>query len=405
MSRKDGFTAKGSFRKAEFVIENDDLAFGRRNQVHEYPLRDKPMVEDMGRSKREFTIKVFVIGADYKAKRDALINAIEKPGPGPLVHPYFGTMSVSIISARKSESTNAGGKAEFTLTCVEVGNLAIVVQATDTVAAVAQAVEKTLADSIKDFGDNFSVIGQAADFVQGVVDDVANVMAAVEDVVGDVVGDITSLINSPLDMASLITGSINSIGNTLKTPLSALSVYQGLFNAGSTSATVPTNTSSRQTQANNVQALHLLVQRAAVAEAARMSSQIDFAARDDALAAMDKVLDAIDAQIEATNNVTGEPITDAVYQALIDMRTAVANDLRSRGAKLAQLTAYTPETTLPALVIAHQVYGDASRDEEIITRNNIRHPGFVPGGSPLEVLTTDGLVSRSAGRTGVTTSV
>ena len=45
------------------------------------------------------------------------------------------------------------------------------------------------------------------------------------------------------------------------------------------------------------------------------------------------------------------------------------------------------EPTLPALVIAHQVHADATRENEIIKRNAITHPGFVQAGYALEVLT------------------
>jgi prophage DNA circulation protein len=38
-------------------------------------------------------------------------------------------------------------------------------------------------------------------------------------------------------------------------------------------------------------------------------------------------------------------------------------------------------------VVAHQLYGDATKADEIIARNrNVRHPGFVRGGQALEVL-------------------
>jgi prophage DNA circulation protein len=45
-----------------------------------------------------------------------------------------------------------------------------------------------------------------------------------------------------------------------------------------------------------------------------------------------------------------------------------------------------PQATQPALVLAYSLYEDASRDADIIARNNVRHPGFVPGGRTLEVL-------------------
>ena len=46
----------------------------------------------------------------------------------------------------------------------------------------------------------------------------------------------------------------------------------------------------------------------------------------------------------------------------------------------------TPEATQPALVLAYGLYEDAGREAEIVTRNKVRHPGFVPGGQALEVL-------------------
>ena len=45
-----------------------------------------------------------------------------------------------------------------------------------------------------------------------------------------------------------------------------------------------------------------------------------------------------------------------------------------------------PQTTLPALVVAHRLYGDATRADEITVRNNARHPGALRGGIELEVL-------------------
>jgi prophage DNA circulation protein len=90
-------------------------------------------------------------------------------------------------------------------------------------------------------------------------------------------------------------------------------------------------------------------------------------------------LDALDAR-------QGEA-DDAVYGALADLRGAVVRDIAARGADLARVVRYTPPETLPALVLAHRLYGDAARDGELVARNGIAHPGFVPGGLELEVLT------------------
>jgi len=375
----------GKFRNALFLVRSDDLEFGRKSELHEYPLRDLPYVEDSGRKTRQFRLTVFVAGDNYDIDRNKLIEAIEQPGAGTLQHPFYGTMQVSIVDARIGQNTRKAGLAEFTLTCVVGGELAFPTSAVDTPRKVREQAEKTLADSIADFSANFDVIGQAADAVQSVIDEVDATLGAVDDAIGNVTGPVSDLIRSPAEMASAIVGSINQIRITLGEPGRALNIYKDLFSAGSTTAE-PTTTTSQKKTARNKQALQHLVQRAAMTEAAITTAGRSYATTDDALADADAIATAIDAHTAAEDVVSGQPIDDSVYTSLIDLRAAVVRDLRERGAQLPKLTSHMPAATLPALVIAYQLYGDASRADEIVTRNRIRHPGFVRGGEPLEVL-------------------
>jgi prophage DNA circulation protein len=41
---------------------------------------------------------------------------------------------------------------------------------------------------------------------------------------------------------------------------------------------------------------------------------------------------------------------------------------------------------MPALVIAHRLYQDPARDQEIVDRNHVPNPLRVTGGAPLSVL-------------------
>jgi prophage DNA circulation protein len=52
---------------------------------------------------------------------------------------------------------------------------------------------------------------------------------------------------------------------------------------------------------------------------------------------------------------------------------------------LARLGTYTPLTVLPALVLAHRIYQDATRADELVARNGISHPAFMPAVA-LEIL-------------------
>ena len=102
--------------------------------------------------------------------------------------------------------------------------------------------------------------------------------------------------------------------------------------------------------------------------------------RQEAIQAGQDALDMIDEQMGVAQ------ISDAVYDSLVALRATVTEDLRNRAVALPGLTTYTPQTTLPALVVAHRLYGDARRADEIVLRNNAPHPGALRGGIELEVL-------------------
>ena len=80
----------GSFRGVPFRTVDAEMRVGRRNVVNEYPQRDLPYVDDLGRRARRFVVEAYVIGDGYRAERDALIAAFEAKGSGELIHPRYG---------------------------------------------------------------------------------------------------------------------------------------------------------------------------------------------------------------------------------------------------------------------------------------------------------------------------
>lgn len=394
----DGAPLQGSFRGARFIVPQASLEFGRRVQVHEYPLRDEPYTEDLGRKARRFQVEVFVDGADYLAARDALIEAIEKPGPGTLVHPWYGTRRVAVVEARVRESSRDGGRATFSLTFVEAGEAQLPTSQTDTAAAVTAAADALETEAVADFTETFAAAteGKPAWVFSELEGELDRTLGELTRMVGDVAGPIAAAIRTPGNMAVALIGAIGTIESVATEPLRALNMYSNLFGAGSSSPSVPTTTGTRKGQARAADAMQQLTRRAALCGACRSAASTDFtarvtsdgvtASRDDALSIRAQLLDALDDQMEATDPVSGAPLDDGIYQALAALRSAVAEDLRTRGAQLPSITIYTPKVTLPALVVAHQVHGDATRADEIAARNGVRNPGFVAGGSSLEVL-------------------
>lgn len=94
---------QASFRGVPFGVLGSDGKFGRRVALHQYPNRDKPYVEDMGRSTRKISLTGFLIenslvygGGGVLSQRDAMVAAAETAGKGTLVHPTLGQLQVNV---------------------------------------------------------------------------------------------------------------------------------------------------------------------------------------------------------------------------------------------------------------------------------------------------------------------
>jgi prophage DNA circulation protein len=111
-----------SFRGVPFKIETAQRGGGRRNVTFEFPKRDVPYTEDMGRMARRFSVAGYIIGPDYPPIRDALIRALETEGPGTLVHYTYGTFRVNAGPYTAVETKQEGGLVRFDMAFVEAGS-------------------------------------------------------------------------------------------------------------------------------------------------------------------------------------------------------------------------------------------------------------------------------------------
>jgi prophage DNA circulation protein len=121
-----------SFRGAEFHTEAVMPDGGRRNVVHEFPKKDTPYVEDMGRRAGNWTVRGYVIAyvrdtsfelyqRDYTVPRDRLLAALVQGGPGRLQLPSLPAVMVAVDRYRMTEDEKTGGYAAFDMVFVEQG--------------------------------------------------------------------------------------------------------------------------------------------------------------------------------------------------------------------------------------------------------------------------------------------
>ena len=397
----------GRYRGAVFYTLRSDRQGGRRLALHEYPARDIPWAEDLGRRARRFDLELFVLGDDYMILRDKLLVALEAKGPATLQHPYYGACQASVLQYRVNESTANGGLATFSVTFVETGRATYPTARADTPAIVQARAGEARARAEAAFAESFSIQQQPGFVAEAAADILTRFTSALITIkdsfpgipaqAGDYLNrlnllstEAASLLSKPASLAARVSGLVSGLtGLTTGSP-AAIAGLRRLFDFGGAPAgttgpaplvelpAVPNTTPARRQQAKNQAALVDLVQQAALIAAAGESRRVRFASRREALATRDLLAHALDEQMMRAD--------DQTYTALQALGQAVVNDINTRQAQLKRIVSYTPAATLPALALAHRLYGDARQEADIVTRNRAPHPGFIQGGQALEVL-------------------
>lgn len=377
-----------SFRGAVFNVEGSDLGAGRRTAKHDYPQRDLPYMEDMGRKAREYRIDGHIVGKDYMTARDALLDACEQAGPGELVHPYYGRLNVVCTDVGIRESSQDGGMCTVSMAFIEAGEVAYPSSSVKTQQATIDAADNALAAAKTALTDTVSIPGLPAYVAEGFNSVAGGALSLASEKLASL-GPLTefqsglgtlqaSVSGSVADVSGFSDGFADLVNLDIDGVSASFSELIALADFGSDLDAVPTTTASRQQQAENQAALVGYVRQVAAIAAAKITATMAFDSYDEATEARNTIADLLDELSESAD--------DDLYRVLQELRAAVVQDLTSRAADLSMVLSHTPNTTLPVLAISWSLYGDIDQADDIISRNNVRHPGFVPGGEELQIL-------------------
>jgi prophage DNA circulation protein len=217
---------RATFRGVPFAVYGGDARFGRRLAVHEYPGRDKPYVEDLGRSTRRIRMTGFLVtdsviygGGNVLAQRDALVAAAEAPGAGALTHPTLGALKVSVPDQGLSviERWDMGRYFGISFTFIESGDRVFPTITTATGSLLDKLAAALGLSSALDFVRK--VIGGVTaviNAVEGVIKFGKAIVSMVMGVIGDfkvLVGRVTHDIRSISSLGALLTGNHGRYAN------------------------------------------------------------------------------------------------------------------------------------------------------------------------------------------------
>ncbi len=419
---------KASFKGVSFYVEGHSASKGRRVAVRALPGSSKDVdsvQQDLGRAPNEFDIEAFLWGDDYDADRDELEETLCEPGPGALVLPSRGEQWVRVTRGpNTTESKERGGYCRIRFTVVVEDRTASAARKASPFGTKPKLVMlgKGLGTyGTNDFLDFFDTAGMPAKYIKSTVDAVHNVTAqlkkvqritdstvnsldSVSSLLSELDNTINTIMSSPSALASklvaivqgtfsildTITGNIDRltglpsvlasqfdrsgpVRNTLRAGRSIAALGRDVSAGGSTSLAAR--------EAANTRAVYRLARAAAVGSQVQTYATAPFDSSTLALQVLSALGDEFD-------NLAGYGTGDDLYQALSDVRAALTEHLTQTAADLPRTALYRIPQETPFLLIAHDLYADASRADEVVARNSTRHPLLMSGS--VEIVAPEG---------------
>lgn len=387
---------QATFRGVPFEVESLDEAGGHNLASHNWIDSDDVATENTGRKEDGYSVEGYLWGDDCLDAKKKLREAFKKRGPGEYQDRWGEKHWVNVESWAFRLVRQDGGWIVVRVEFKEAGTKAQPTTTLDTAAVVDERADDSLSAVAGSFESGFDTAGPSylgEDAVAlltdmgGTMSDLSATLASGGRPLGEfqrglssLLSGATSLVGVPGVLAGRVQGLISTLLSLSGSSRRRYSAAQSLTSVGSNWSTVSATTATRASQSANRDALSALVRQTALVEAARSSASVDFTTYDEAIATRNTLTGALSSEIRATGS-------DSLKSTLRLLNAAVIRDINTRGADLTKLSDITPATTLPALVVAHQLLGDATRASEILSRNpSIKDPLAVPGGRALKVL-------------------
>lgn len=388
---------QASFKGIKFGVKVAGGSFGRDRIRHRFPLSDVTYNEDTGRSPRDYQIEGFLIGDNYLDQLIDLTNAVEEETTGTLVHPFYGEIEVDCNRITPQHDSEEQGMVRFVLEFWEAGSKVFLRSEDDTPEKSSMSVKDCLTAEGTAFQDQFipkTTQGKYLDSVYLAIAAVANAVAVARSDVGqvadfafaceDIVSRVTGLAQDAGELLNAITNIvtfgifdqtyediIDSTDNKAKAEYfkDAIRRLAGLFTFD---CGVPF-------KSQNTDSINTLVRISALNGAVQAAATANYESVDEAFYFRDLLTGQID-------SVLLSDIPDDIFESLQTLRANCVTDLEARAANLPMIKEITISAPLPSIVVAFNLYGDVNMEEDILRRNNLDDPCFVPANVPLKVL-------------------
>lgn len=377
----------GSFGGAGFSYQESTTEGGRKTITHEYPNTTGRLVEDMGGLEKKFSITAWTDDNVSDTNRDNLITALDKKGNGVLIHPRFGSQTVTCIGYSIVDNISQLGISKFTI-AFEVATL-------NTLPIAEKASKGFLANlktsllgenetafnskwaSVKNAKSKFdsavattknaaNEIKRVSQLIQGSADTFSDFTTSINEIVSSV----NSLVQTPAVLSSKITTAFNNLSVAYNSSQDVFDVTTSLFGSNSSDRNATGNSQTNQDITTNQDQINNIVNSSAMALAMNAAATIDYQTLDD----VTEVNSAIEDGFALLTNLDKD-----VYKILIEMRVQLNFILSDLSVSLPRVTNLTVVNKASLISIVYGLYGSLDLKSTIRDLNGFTDTSAVSG--------------------------
>jgi prophage DNA circulation protein len=400
-----------SFRGVSFFVENDDEDYARRIVTHEYANRNVSDHEDMGERYQAFNVNGYITGPDAIEHKDALALACRLEGPALLILPALEPFMAVCLSVKVSRSKDKQGYFTVTMTFradedseeetpfvtgefegLILASAEIVVaalQAASTVFVVKDVLQYVTDDAtyrVKVFAT------EVADFIEQATFDfdqtnVEGVNLAVRMSAGaptlcaqpsTLIAGINQLLKAlvyaaPAEEVLKDLRSFMVFDAATPTPVARTSVPEDdgtgnfipVWRDGKTSV-------SEQQNLVNANFFNGVIRKLGAVFYGLALSRTTFSTRAEAITVRADVVEVFGREISDAQN------DETLYLALTDARDHIVKYISQSMINTVPVIEISAPSPMPAIYWAYRLYDDPNRADELVTRNAVVDPAYIP---------------------------
>ena len=392
-----------SFRGVAFYVDEEQLAdSGRAIAVHTFVKAEEHATEDMGRKVRRWRIDGYVASDTADTDMRALVEVCSQEGDGPLVLPLYGSVTVKCERCTASGRKTELGLIKVAMEFIESGNDSAfeTIAIGDRVAASLMSRHGRrrlfgpilfcrLSGMVMD--RSLALVGQTARAIAIVLTATA-ARLPLSVAQGQAARRQVYLLSAVLAPQIAVAADVAAIGAlvcacaaAMAADVDAADAVTPFYDAAAACAVAaPTFASPARTMdaafgrrlAGCGEATFL--GRAFVAQA-----QSAFPDRQSAIAARQRVADAMDASLDRIAAETGQ----IVVELLMQIANVTSDHIATVAADLQPIVRVRTPRSAPSSALAYALYQEPSRAQELVARNGVLTPLFMP--TALDALSPD----------------